>query len=77
MVVITVPHHRSTLTILEHVRQQAPHAHLVVRSRYKINTQSYVTAGAHMVVGDEEQVGESLATYIKGWLNSQEQKERD
>ncbi len=76
VVVITVPHHRSTLTILEHVRQQAPHAHLIVRSRYKLHTQSYVDAGAHVVVGDEEQVGERLAHYIEEWLNDQAQKER-
>lgn len=74
-VVITIPHHPSAMTILEHVRQLAPHAHVVVRSRYQRHTESFVAAGAHAVVGDEEQVGESLAGHLREWLNSPDRRE--
>lgn len=70
-VVITVPHQRSAMMILEQVRQLAPQAHVAVRSRYQMHTNDYVEAGAHAVVGDEEQVGESLAAHLRQWLVSQ------
>ncbi|MCC7084019.1 MAG: cation:proton antiporter [Pirellulales bacterium] len=69
-VVITVPHHKSAITILEHVRKDAPLAHVIVRSRYEAHTNDYTAAGAHDVAGDEEQVGESLANYLMNWLET-------
>lgn len=69
-VVITVPHDRSAMIILEHVRQLNPHAHVVVRSRYQMHSNDFRDAGAHQVVGDEEQVGESLADHLREWLDS-------
>ncbi|MCA9145656.1 MAG: cation:proton antiporter [Planctomycetaceae bacterium] len=76
-IVITIPHHHSAMMILEQVRQLAPHAHLVVRSRYQIHTNDYVAAGAHAVVGDEEQVGESLSDHLRQWLDENEEREHD
>jgi CPA2 family monovalent cation:H+ antiporter-2 len=76
-VVITVPHYESARTILEHVRQQAPHAHVVVRSRYQRHTNDFVQAGAHVVVGDEEQVGDRLAHYLRQWLQRHEDRDSD
>ena len=67
-VVITVPHHKSAITILKYVRKDAPLAHVIVRSRYELHTNDYIAAGAHAVAGDEEQVGESLATHLLDWL---------
>lgn len=67
-VIITVPHHRSAITILEHVRKDAPLAHVIVRSRYELHTNDYTAAGAHAVAGDEEEVGERLATHLLDWL---------
>lgn len=67
-VVITVPHYKSAITILAHVRKAAPLAHVIVRSRYELHTNDYIAAGAHAVAGDEEQVGESLATHLLSWL---------
>lgn len=69
-IVITVPHYRSAMTIVEHVRQQSPHTHVVVRSRYQLHTDGFVAAGAHVVIGDEEQVGERLASHLQQWLDS-------
>ncbi len=71
-VVITVPHHESSMTILEHVRKNAPHVHVIVRARYQLHTGDFIAAGAHAVAGDEEEVGESLAGHLSQWLNTQE-----
>jgi len=76
-VVITVPHHASAMTILGQVRHLAPHAHVVVRSRYQLHTSDFVAAGAHAVVGDEEQVAASLAGHLSQWLESQEEAVND
>lgn len=69
--VITVPHHKSAITILGHVRKYAPQTHVVVRSRYAMHTCDFVDAGAHAVAGDEEQVGEYLACHLQSWLDIQ------
>lgn len=73
-VVITVPHHRSAMTILAHVRQHAPHAHVVVRSRYQLHVDELLKAGAHIVVGDEQEVGEALAKHLREWLVEHEKQ---
>jgi CPA2 family monovalent cation:H+ antiporter-2 len=64
-VVITIPHNGSAMTILEHVHQMAPSAHVVVRSRHQIFTNEFQSAGAEVVVGDEEQVGEGMAQHLQ------------
>ncbi|REK07155.1 MAG: sodium:proton exchanger [Planctomycetota bacterium] len=67
--IITVPHYRSAMSILDSVRREAPHVHVIVRSRYQLHTADFAAAGAHAVCGDEEQVGESLADHIQSWLS--------
>jgi CPA2 family monovalent cation:H+ antiporter-2 len=76
-VVITVPHYRSAMTMLEHVRKEAPHVHVIVRSRYQMHTDDFVAAGAHTVAGDEEEVGESLAVHLNQWLATHQDSEDD
>ncbi|QDV86528.1 cation:proton antiporter [Planctomycetes bacterium TBK1r] len=71
-IVITVPHHQSAMTILKHVRRNAPFVHVIVRSRYEVHTDDFLSAGAHVVTGDEQQVGESLAGHLHQWLVTQE-----
>ncbi len=61
MVVITLPAHRPALTVLQHVRELAPHAQVIVRSRHQLHWSQFEAAGAHVIVGDEEEVGRSLA----------------
>ncbi|MCA9027116.1 MAG: cation:proton antiporter [Planctomycetaceae bacterium] len=68
-VLITIPHHQSAITILEHVRRKAPNAHIFVRSRYAVHTDNFVTIGAHSVAGDEEQVGDKLGNSIQEWMD--------
>ncbi len=70
-VVITIPHHKSALSILALVRRDAPHAHVVVRSRYELHTSDFQACGAHVVAGDEQQVGECLANHLVDWLAPQ------
>lgn len=61
IVVVTIPHHATTMRILRHVRVLAPKARLVARSRHQRDVKELELAGAHIVVGDEEQVGRELA----------------
>lgn len=68
IIVISIPDHRSALSILTQVRGIAPHAQTVVRSRYQRHTEELVRAGAHTVIGDEEGVGERLATHLRSLL---------
>ncbi len=68
-VVITVPHHKSAMMILKHVRKDAPQARVIVRSRYELHMSDFAYAGAHVVTGDEQQVGESLAGHLRDWLD--------
>ena len=70
-VVITVPHFRSAMSILEHVRRKAPHVHTIVRSRYEAHKDGFLSAGAHAIAGDEHQVGQRLADQLVQWLNEQ------
>jgi CPA2 family monovalent cation:H+ antiporter-2 len=72
VVVITIPHFESAMTILGQVRRLAPNAHLVVRSRYLQQTVDYVNAGADVAIGDEEEMGKSLGRHIQQWLASVE-----
>ena len=58
------------MTILAHVRKDAPQSHVIVRSRYELHTNDYTAAGAHAVAGDEEEVGDSLANHLLSWLDT-------
>jgi len=70
VVLITVPHLGSAITILEHIRRHAPQAQVAVRSRYQQHTDDIIAAGAHVVIGDEEQVGARLGEQLREWLQS-------
>ena len=61
LVVITLPDRQAANTVLAHVRALAPNAQVVVRSRHSIHRDRFRAAGAHAVVGDEEEVGRGLA----------------
>jgi CPA2 family monovalent cation:H+ antiporter-2 len=64
LVVITLPSRSAALTVLQTVRQLAPQAHIVVRSRYQLHLAEFEQAGADAVIGDEEQVGYRLSAYV-------------
>lgn len=60
VVVITLPSRQETLVILNNIRRIAPHAAVIVRSRYQLHMPDFREAGADMVIGDEEQVSLAL-----------------
>lgn len=70
MVIITIPGFSEAMTILKSVRQLAPTAVIVVRSRYRLHQQAFKDAGADIVVGDEEEVGLAIGAAIRRSLAS-------
>ncbi|QDT04693.1 Inner membrane protein YbaL [Rubripirellula lacrimiformis] len=67
LVVITIPHYRSAIYIVELVRSMNVAATIFVRSRYQIHTESLSDAGG-IVCGDEEQVGGAIRQNVEDWL---------
>lgn len=68
LVIITLPHYRSTLAILELVRSMNPTATVLVRSRYQIHSEALAAVGG-IISGDEEQVGSAIGEQVKAWLS--------
>ena len=68
LVVIAVPHHSATLSILQLIRARNPQAEIIVRSRYERHVPDLMSLGVQ-VVGDEHQVGLAMADQIRSWLN--------
>ncbi|QDS93927.1 Inner membrane protein YbaL [Roseimaritima multifibrata] len=67
LVIVTLPHFRSALTILQLVRSMNPSATVLVRSRYQIHSDALAAAGG-IISGDEEQVGGAIGEQVKTWL---------
>lgn len=59
--IIAVPHHASAVQAIKHLRKLAPDSRIIVRARYAREMPALNDAGAHVIVGDEHQVGEELA----------------
>lgn len=68
LVIITIPHFQSTLSILELVRSMNPSATVLVRSRYQMHSDALAAAGG-IVCGDEEQVGGAMREKVVNWLS--------
>jgi CPA2 family monovalent cation:H+ antiporter-2 len=77
VIAITIPDQQSARLILEQVRTHAPHVHTVVRSRYQIHGADFDSAGAHVVIGDEEEVGSSLARAIQDWITEKTEEKSE
>ena len=69
VVAITIPSRDMALDTLRQVRSLAPHARLIVRSRYERHTDIFAKGGAHSVVGDEEQVASVLGAEVLAALD--------
>jgi len=69
IIVITLPAPVIVIQVIRHVRQMAPNAYLVVRSRYHIYAAQFENAGAHAVVDEEEEVGKRLAHMVRRQLD--------
>ena len=73
LVIITLPHYRSSLAILELVRSMNPTATVLVRSRYQIHSDALAAAGG-IISGDEEQVGGAIGERVAAWLSENDTK---
>ncbi len=72
VVVITVPDPTTVRSIVEQVRALAPQAHIIARARYHIFHWELKLAGAHVVIDEEQQVGERLAQELQIHLRDSE-----
>ena len=61
VVAITLPSREDALAILNLIRTIAPQATKIVRSRHQLYMEEFLKAGADVVVGDEEEVSNTLA----------------
>lgn len=68
MVVITLPARAAALAVLENVRSLAPTAVIIVRSRYQLHQSEFSSAGADIVIGDEQEVGAGLWEQVRQQL---------
>jgi CPA2 family monovalent cation:H+ antiporter-2 len=73
VVAVTIPARVAALTVLQHVRSLNPTACIVVRSRYQLHQRDFEQAGADYVLGDEVEVGESLANAVNARLQAEDQ----
>ena len=64
VIVITLPAPTAARLVLQRARALAPTAIYVVRSRYKVHAHDLLAAGAHVVVGDETEVGTAMADQV-------------
>ena len=75
LVVVTLPHFRTALRIVEMVRSLNPSATVLVRSRYHIDRLALTAAGGS-VTTDEDCVGAELSGQVKDWLGSRNPADR-
>ncbi len=64
LVVVAIPSPAAARHLVHVVRQLAPHALLVVRSRYHIHRWELIHAGADVVIDEEGEVGHSLGVEV-------------
>jgi len=69
-VIVTVPHHRTAVMVVAAVRELAPNAHVIARSRYQRDIYDLVISGADMIFGDEAEIGNELGRHLKDWLQT-------
>jgi len=70
VIAITIPSREMAFVALQQIRSLAPHARLIVRSRYERHTDDFADCGAHAVVGDEEQVAAVLGAEVLAALDA-------
>ncbi len=59
-VVVSIPDYRAAIQIIRQVRALAPRVLIIARARYHIYAQDLRSAGAHVVVDEEENMGQTL-----------------
>lgn len=71
LVVVTIPDHRASRFIVETIRRIAPDATVIVRGRYHVHNREIEKAGAHLIIDEENLVGEELAKSVVGCLKGE------
>lgn len=69
-VVITMPHHATVRQLIHLVRDLAPDAFIIARCRYHVLHWELLSAGAHEVVDEEDQLGRRLSTEVSRLLRA-------
>ena len=64
LVIVTVPDPRSAREIIYNIRYYSPESMVIARSRYNIASESLETAGANVVVDEEQTIGDELAQAV-------------
>jgi len=64
VVAITLPSREHALAILNLIRTIAPQATKIVRSRHQLYMEEFLKAGADVVLGDEEEVSNAMASTV-------------
>ena len=68
-VVITLPDHRTSLHVIRQVQSQAPEVTIIARSRYHAYAEELKSAGAAVVLDEEEEMGRVLKRAAAEHLN--------
>ncbi len=63
-IVVTIPTPQTSRFLIQLLRKEAPAAMLIVRSRYHIFRWALVQSGAHVVVDEEDEVGQAMARHL-------------
>lgn len=77
VVVIALPAPAVVRTVLAEVRQLAPQAQIIVRSRYHIHQWGFWLDGAHVVVDEEFEVGRRMARHVRAAIGAKAGKGED
>ncbi|HEY3245316.1 MAG TPA: cation:proton antiporter, partial [Phycisphaerae bacterium] len=63
-VVVTVPDHRSAVRVIGQARAVAPRSKIIARARYHAYAAELQEAGAHVVIDEENHIGELLGAEV-------------
>ncbi len=69
LVVVTIPDPRAAKFIVETIRRIAPGATVIARGRYHIHNREIEKAGAHLIIDEENMVGDELAKAVISCLS--------
>ncbi len=71
LAVVTVPDPRAARFTIEAIRRLAPDSTVIARSRYHIHNRELENAGAHLIIDEENMVGEHLAEAVMTCLRGE------
>jgi len=69
-VIVTLPSKRASITVADLIREIAPQAHIIVRSRHQRDCQEILASGADVVFDDEQEVGQQIGNHLVSWIET-------